>query len=338
MLFAGGLTDRFRMRSLGASVLLGLALTCLAMAVLPSVWLLAPVIFFMRFFGQGMATHTAMVAMARWFVGGRGRALAVAALGWTLGEITIPLAFAASLTVINWRWLWVGAAVVILIMLPVLRWLLVQERTPQSMAENTQSHGMGGLHWTRGMALRHPLFWLILPVVIGPPTFVTALFFQQVHFAEIKTLSHVALVALFPAYSLVGVVGLFGSGWVIDRWGTGRMLPFCLLPLAAGFVVLCFAQGLAQLAVGLALMGLTQGMFGTITSAFWAEFYGTRHLGSIRSMAGAIMVAGSSIGPGISGAMIDAGIGFDRQMLGFAGWLVLSSISAWVGTRVIARA
>ena len=42
-----------------------------------------------------------------------------------------------------------------------------------------------------------------------------------------------------------------------------------------------------------------------MASAFWAEFYGTRHIGAIKAMAAALMVFGSAIGPGLTGALID---------------------------------
>ncbi|NCO17161.1 MAG: MFS transporter, partial [Alphaproteobacteria bacterium] len=68
MLWAGGLTDRFRVRSLGTVVLIGLALACLAMAANPWPVALVGVIFALRLLGQGMTSHISGVAMARWFV------------------------------------------------------------------------------------------------------------------------------------------------------------------------------------------------------------------------------------------------------------------------------
>ena len=67
MVWAGGLTDKFRVRALGPVVLLMLAMSCLLMAFNPFVWLLPVVIFALRLCGQGMTSHIAVVAMARWF-------------------------------------------------------------------------------------------------------------------------------------------------------------------------------------------------------------------------------------------------------------------------------
>ena len=70
---------------------------------------------------------------------------------------------------------------------------------------------------------------------------------------------------------------------------------------------------------------------GTATSTFWAEYYGTRHIGAIKSVAAALMVFGSAIGPGITGALIDLGIDFPQQMLPISVYYLLAAGLATVG-------
>ena len=55
-----------------------------------------------------------------------------------------------------------------------------------------------------------------------------------------------------------------------------------------------------------------------LPAAFWAEYYGTSHLGAIKSLASALMILGSAIGPGITGMLIDFGFDFSQQMIGFS--------------------
>lgn len=325
MLWSGALTDRFRVRHLGTVVLTGLALACLAMALGPRGWALPLVLFGLRLFGQGMVVQTAGVAMARWFVAQRGRAMAVAALGFSVGEVVMPLGFVGLKQVLPWQSLWVIAAGVIAVFLPVIWRLLRLERTPAAVSAANDVTGMGGRHWTRGEMLRHPLFWCVLPALVGPPCFITAFFFQQVHLAEVKGWSHLGLVATFPAYTAASIVAMFGGGWAVDRWGSGRLMPLYVLPLGVFFAVFPLVDHLPMVAVALMVMGLTAGSQLTVPMAFWAEFYGTRHLGAVRATVGSAMVFGTAAGPALSGFMIDRGVELPEQMPLWAGYFLAAS-------------
>ena len=215
MLWAGALTDHFRVRRLIWVVLPCFAATCILMAVNTGLAALFLVIFLLRFLGQGMTTQLAVTAMARWFSAGRGLALSISAMGFSLGVAFLPVLVAILLTFIDWHWIWAGSAVVLLLALPILHWLLSQERTPSALAESASSVGMQGRHWTRGEVLRSPIFWLLFPMLIGPPAWGTAIFFQQVHIAEVKGWPLVDYLALIPFLTLISVITTFVSGQMI---------------------------------------------------------------------------------------------------------------------------
>ena len=338
MVWAGALTDRFRIRALGMVILPMVMLACFLMAGVTAAWLLTFVIFALRFSGQGMMSHLAVVAMARWFVAARGRALAIAGLGFSVGEAFLPLVFVSLLAVLDWRLLWVASGFVALAGVPILLLLLRKERTPQSFAEEDQSLGMNAQHWTRGQAIRHPLFWFMVPALLGPPAFGTAFFFQQVHYANIKGLEHIQLVSLFPIYTGLSILSMMFAGWVLDKIGTARLIPWIQLPMIAAFWVFGVADGLVLIVLGIAFFATTTGAQATVPNAFWAEFYGTRHLGSIKALASAIMVLGSALGPGITGTLIDLGVGLETQYLFISGFFVLTTAMVWFGIRQARRA
>lgn len=318
MLWVGVLTDRFRVRALALGVMSGLALACIAMAVNTSWIILIAVIFALRLTGQGMMSQLGSVAMVRWFEATRGKALSLASMGFAAGQAILPIVFVALFAVADWRSLWVLAAGLIVLTIPFLLLLLRQERTPQSMAAEAQIAGMHGRHWTRAEMLRSGLFFLMIPLIIGPAAWGTALFFQQVHFTQVKGWELVAYVALMPVYTASTIATTFASGWAIDRFGVSRIVPFQMLPFALSFAVLAYADTIFMAGIGLVIFGMGQGLQGTATSTFWAEYYGTRHIGAIKSVAAALMVFGSAIGPGITGALIDFGIDFPQQMLPMA--------------------
>jgi len=209
--------------------------------------------------------------------------------------------------------------------------LLRQERTPQSMADEATITGMGGRHWTRAQMLGSGLFFLFIPLIVGPAAWGTALFFQQVHLTEVKGWDLVAYVALMPIYTASAVFFTFASGWAIDRYGVSRIVPLQMLPFALAFTILAYAETIWMAGVGLIVFGAGQGVQSTAPAAFWAEYYGSRHLGAIKAVAAALMVFGSAIGPGVTGALIDLGISFPEQMLPIAGYYLVAGALATYG-------
>ena len=338
MIWAGISSDYIRTRTLGTVVILALAISCIGMAHLYLVALLPVIIFALRLLGQGMCSHLAVVAMSRWFVASRGRALSIAGMGYSVAEATLPVLFVFLMGFMHWRSLWWVAAITLILATPLLRFLLNQERAPQSVAQDTLSLGMKSRHWTRSEALRHPLFWCMVPALLGPSAFSTAFFFQQVHFAEIKDWQHMTLVSFFPFFTASSVLMMVISGWALDRFGTARLIGFYQLPMICAFLCFAFADSLFIFVLGLFFLSMTSGSNATLPNAFWAEFYGTKHLGALKAMAAAIMVLGSAIGPGITGLLIDLGAGLEMQYIWVSAFFAFATASMLVGLVLYGKA
>jgi MFS family permease len=333
MIWSGGLTDVMRVRHLGPIVLAALAASCLFMALNPWVALLPVVIFCLRFTGQGMSTHIAAVAMSRWFLANRGKALSVASLGFSVGEACYPILVVSLLLFFSWQSVWILAAGIAALAIPALLWLLAEERSPQSSATEGQSLGMSGRHWSRNQALRHPLFWFMIPALLGQSAFNTAFFFLQVHFAEIKGWEHLQLVTMFPVYTLVSITAMILSGILLDKLDTARLIPYFQLPMIVAFLIFAFGQSLIAALVGFIFLGLSSGANATLPNAFWAEFYGTKHLGSIKAAAAAVMVLGSAIGPAVTGVLLDYDLPLDTQYVAVSVFFGFSSLMMWAGVK-----
>ena len=331
MIWAGGLTDIMRVRKLGLIVLCALSASCLFMAFNPLVALLPVVIFCLRLTGQGMSTHIAAVAMSRWFVSNRGKALSISNLGFSFGEALIPLFLVSALIYFSWQKIWILAALVTFFSIPILIWLLRQERSPQSIDADDQSLGMNKLHWTRKQTISHPLFWFMMPAVIGQSAFNTAFFFQQVHFSEIKGWEHLNLVSMFPVYTGVAICMMILSGILLDKLGTAKLIPYFQLPMIIAFILFAFGETLYSALLGFIFLGITSGANTTLPNAFWAEFFGTKHLGSIKAAAAAGMVLGSAIGPALTGILLDFDISLNLQYIGISIFFVFSSLLMSIG-------
>jgi MFS family permease len=334
MLWAGGLADSVALPRLAGWVLLGLATTCMAMAVAPGAWMLVPLVLGLRLFGQGMLGHVALVAMARWFVATRGRAVALAALGFAAGQAVLPLLFTALLPRYGAGVLWLLCAAACLAAIVPMRRLLSRERSPEGReAGGDVTAGMGGRHWTRGEVLRTGLFWMLVPALLASPSFGTAFFFFQVHLPEAKGWSQLGFVALFPPFMAASTASTLLSGQLIDRLGATSLFAPALLPMGLGFALLAWAPTLAWALPAALLLAITQGAMATVSVSLWAELFGTRHIGAVKAVAAAVMVAGTAIGPGLVGAGIDAGIDFPGQMPWIAAYFLAASGLAHLSLR-----
>jgi len=175
------------------------------------------------------------------------------------------------------------------------------------------------------------LFWFMMPAFLGQSAFGTAFFFLQVHFAEIKGWEHFQLVAMFPVYTGVAIGSMVLSGILLDKLGTARLIPYFQLPMIVAFLQFSYGQSLIAALVGFVFLGLASGANATLPNAFWAEFFGTKHLGSIKAAAAAAMVLGSAIGPIITGILLDFNLPLEIQYIAIAGFFGFSSIMMWVG-------
>lgn len=337
MIWAGTLTDRFRVRALAPIVFACLAASCAFMALNPLALLLPLVIFCLRLTGQSMSSHLASVAMSRWFSSNRGRALAIATMGFAVGQAVLPLGFVRAKLWFDWHTLWfIAGGMALLAALPLLL-LLRQERTPQSIAESESTTGMDGRHWRRQEMLRHPFFWFLVPALVGPAAWNTALFFQQVNLIEVKGWAPDAFVSLIPLFTLVSVASTFGCGWAIDRFGAGWIMAAQGLPLALGYTIFWNSDNPGGAQLAMMLIGLSTGSMGPLIGSLAAEYFGTRNIGGIKSIWAALMIFGSAVGPGLTGWLIDLGLSFPDQMLGFGGYFVASSLMVFVAVSRVRR-
>ncbi len=331
MLILGGLVDKFSLKKITIYVYILFSLLCVGMILNYSVWLLPVIIFGLRFCGQGMLFHLPSVAIGRWFGRNKGKATSISVIGFSIGEAMFPIIFASIITFVGWRLSWILAILILMIVLPVLLKLLAKERLPESKAEkNEEQVGLENRHWTRKEVLKFWLFWSVAIPLLVTPIFSTAFFFYQIHLIEIKNWSIVNYFAIFPIYTIASVTALLCSGWIIDKLGVSRVLPFYLLPMSIGLILFSLGKSYLIIFFGFIFLGLTQGTAMTIGGTFWPNYFGTKYLGSIRSLSTSSMVFGTALGPFLVGQILDFGISYNIVLFFMSLLAVASSISLFI--------
>lgn len=311
--WTGGLIDRIDLRLFSGLVIAGLAGACLFMSATSSVVMLVIAIFLLRQMGQGLASHIASTSMARYFSGNRGKALALMSIGFTTGEALLPVIAVAAIAAWGWRDTYGATALIVLLMIPVILWLLKghQDRHTNHMKETEIAQSSGGaapFGKTRREMLSEWRFYLILPAAMTPSFIITAMFFHHLTLAEAKGWSSAWVTGSYWAFGTGTVISLLAAGPLIDRLTAVRIMPFYLLPLAAGLILLAPASNPFWVLPYLFLGGLNSGIYFAGLTALWAELYGVRYLGAIKSTVGALSVFASSLGPVTVGVMLDSGL------------------------------
>lgn len=324
MFWRGSVADTIRLSWLAPVVALVFAVACIGMALANSIWLLGICLFLLRFCGQGMFSHIAMTAMGRWFEATRGRAVAIANLGHPASEIVVPILTVLLIAAIGWRFTWFGVAMVLAFAIAPMLWLLLRnDHAVHGNAASVTRPGLLGRQWQRQDAARHWLLLALLPVLLTPGFIGTVVFFHQVHIAEVKGWTLAQMAPGYSAFAITTVAFAFIAGWAADRFGPQRLLPVLLLPMGVGVALIAPSEQVVAWYVALGVIGMTQGIAGALWGVLLPVVYGTKHLGSIQSLATTIMVVSTAIGPGITGLLIDRGIDFPTQSLFMGLWCFL---------------
>jgi MFS family permease len=336
LMWIGKYADYFRIRWLAAGVLLSLAAMCLAMSLVPVAWLLLPILYGLRLFGQGLPTHLAITGVGRWYVRRRGRMMSYAVLGFPAGEAVTPIAAVALISLVGWRETWQVAALVLAgVSVPLVLFFLRNEPAHDQPAEQADTNVADRREWTRAEVLRSPEFFAVLAGIVTPSFVMTGVFFHQAYLVETKGWTLAWFAGWFPALAITSVLAAVVAGRLVDRFGARRLLPYFLLPMTAGVLVLAVTDSPYAVPAFMILGAGTMGSSHTLLGALWAELFGTRHLGAIRSVAVAAQVFSTALAPGLIGVLLDNGIHLETQYYVMAAYgLAAAACLALLGPRL----
>ena len=317
----GQIVDRYSVSGTIVFTSIMLALACGLLAYAPNIFVLLIALYGLRLFGQGMMSHISITAMGKWFGPNRGKAVSIAALGFSAAQALLPFGFVILTGYISWQQGWiVSAFITLFVALPMTYLLMKRERIPRGTVEPDAPDRTPIRQWTRAEMLRDHLFWITCFGVLAPPFIGTAIFFHQDFMLASKGWSLEVFAASIIVMTVVSVVTSLIVGVIVDRKNSLVVLPTFLIPLGVGCVVLGLGQSENTILIYMVILGIGNGISSTVFGSVWPEVYGTKHLGAIRSLIMSLMVLFSALGPGIMGWMIDLRLSFPLQMYLFAGW------------------
>ena len=330
--FTGRKIDTMDLRVFTTLVCIVMVFAGLFTSLVNGPFMLVIAIFLLRQSGQGLMSHTSLTSTARYFEAGRGRALAVATIGFAASEAVLPRGTVFAIEQIGWRWTYALVAVLVaVVLIPLVHWLLAghdeRHRRHEQRLASRSGIREGVDSWTRAEVLRDKRFYLLLPGILAPAIIGTALFFHHLTIADAKGWSYTWVTGNYAVYAVVIIVVALLSGPLVDRFRAVRMIYGVIPPLILAMLMLAAFDTPWIVPVYLTVLGLNSALYYTVITSLWAEIYGVAHLGSIKSMINALSVLGSALGPVAMGWMLDSGLSVGAicvtgAVFAFVGWIL----------------
>ncbi len=337
--WSGALIDQFSLQRYTLFVLMLLTVSCVFMSTTVSMLMLIGAIFLLRQSGQSLAMHIATTTMSRYFESDRGRAISLSMMGATVGGSLLPLIAVLGISMVGWRWTYVGAAIICsCFFIPLALWLLRGHSNRHQIhiekIKSENNHSMNKKKsWNRRQVLRDRRFYLLLPGFIATDIVVTAMFFHHINLANEKGWSHTWITGNYVIYSIVTLFVTLLTGPLIDRYRAIRIAPFVLLPIVAALLVIGLSDSAWVVVLYMFLLGINSGLCYPTMSALWPELYGVEFIGSIRSLATPVALFGSALGPIIMGGLMDLDVNVDAICMVFSGYCLLASVFIFFAVR-----
>ena len=292
--------------------------------------------------GASMAGFlVASVTVSKWFVTKRGQALGWTAMGVSMAGIIWPtLTEWALIEPLGWRAAWVVLGIIALaVLVPVS---LLMRRRPEdygmqpdggetriSAAQRRAAAQDFATSLTRREAVRSSAFYLIVLIFGVSVVGIFAILLHGVLFLGEHDFSAGLAVILVAVMSILSGVTKPPWGWALDRFDSRLVGSVSFAIAAAGFVLVVLAAdtGSAWLVGGaFVVMGIGIGGNIPIQEMIWAEYFGRRHLGAVRSLGFPVAMGISASTPVGVALYADLVGSYDGAFYTCAGLWALSSV------------
>ncbi len=317
LIWVGKKIDDINIFKFAFYVTLLLSFSCFFFSKISSVAFLFIAVFLMRFSGQGLMSHTATTTIARYFTKSRGKALSAGWFGLSTAEFILPVLIVYLLTITAWQNIWIFISILILIFLPLASFFLIKKLNfdTREQIDSNNSKIKEIKQWKRIEVIKDYRFYIICLNMLAMPWIATGVFVYQSFIIEAKEWGSFIIAQSFMVYSILSVVTLLGSGFLIDKFTSRKLLIFMNIPLLFSTLVLFYFDNPITSFIFLGLIGISNGLANVLGSSTWAEIYGVKYIGSIKALTTALMVFSTAFGTALFGLLIDRGFSIEQIAL-----------------------
>ncbi len=314
LIWVGKKIDDINIFQFAFYVTLLLAFSCFFFSKISSIIFLFIAVFLMRFSGQGLMSHTATTTITRYFTKSRGKALSVGWFGLSTAEFILPVLIVYLLSITAWQNIWISISILVLIFLPLISFFLIKKLDfdTREQVDPTDSEIKEIKQWKRIEVIKDYRFYIVCLNMLAMPWIATGVFVYQSFITEAKEWGSFVIAQSFMVYSILSVITLLGSGFLIDKFTSRKLLIFMNIPLLISTLVLFYFNSPITSFIFLGLIGISNGLANVLGSSTWAEIYGVKFIGSIKALTTALMVFSTAFGTALFGFLIDRGFSIEQ--------------------------
>ena len=342
--FIGGYVDRVGARPLmvvGVTIVGG---SLLAISRIEELWqfiVLRGLIFTIGFVLIGNLVVN--VTVSKWFVERRGWAISMASLGFSLASITMPLVMIPVVDTLGWRdgWVVMGVASWVLVY-PVA---LIMRRQPEDYGLLPDGKIEGdpadaraveiarqdyANSRTRGEAVRTFAMWLLVLAFGFAMVGLISLIFHSIPFLTDNGYTRGEAALIVSAQGGSAIVSKFAWGWAMQHFPARGLAAISFLMSGGAVLVMVPIAATGSLELMFAafiVWGWGIGGMIPLSEFIWAQFFGRRYLGAVRSAGMPVMIIFSASGPFFAGWYYDALGSYDGALITFGAlWFVAAAL------------
>ena len=314
LIWVGKKIDDINIFKFAFYVTLLLSFSCFFFSKISSIVFLFIAVFLMRFSGQGLMSHTATTTITRYFTISRGKALSAGWFGLSTAEFILPVLIVYLLTITAWQNIWISISILTLIFLPLASFFLIKKLDfdTREQVDSNDSEIKEIKQWKRIEVIKDYRFYIVCLNMLAMPWIATGVFVYQSFITEAKDWGSFVIAQSFMVYSVLSVVTLLGSGFLIDKFTSRKLLIFMNIPLLISTLVLFYFDNPITSFIFLGLIGISNGLANVLGSSTWAEIYGVKFIGSIKALTTALMVFSTAFGTALFGFLIDRGFSIEQ--------------------------
>ena len=272
----------------------------------------------------------------------RGRALAIADLGNSVGTVLLVPMVPLVISALEWRGTWMALGILTtVITLPAALLMRRQpedyglqpdgvpldDPTPGAIAEHVAGGPAPEPEWTRGQAIRTPAFWLLILAFSAAGPGVMGVSLHQIPHITDRGFSETQTALTLTVWALCAGFSRVGFGFLVERIQIRYlMVVVMMVGSGAGVALLLWLPNLWVLYLFAVVYGLMRGPFVIMNSLVWADYFGRRHLGSIRGMMAPFNAVSFAGGPLLAGFLFDRYGDYALALQLFIGGYLLSGL------------